>query len=240
MTPTAILFWLALAIFAAALQSTLTGFGFALMVMPLAVYLLDIRTAAPLVALVALTLNIINFIRYRQSLDWSEVRRLTLLMMAGIPVGIWALAALDEQIVKRGLGVVLAGYALYAMLRPARLHPISRVWAYPAGFIAGCLGGAYNTPGPPVILYGSLRQWPHHRFRAVLQGAFLLGAVMVVISHALARNITIEVERLYLLSLPALVLGVAVAARLDRRIPADLLRKAVVILILLLGLSLLI
>ena len=64
--------------------------------MPLAVHLLGIHTAAPLVAMSALTLNIINVIRYRQSLDFSEIKRLGLLTVLGIPVGVWALGNLDE------------------------------------------------------------------------------------------------------------------------------------------------
>ena len=69
----------------------------------------------------------------------------------------------------------------------------SRRWAYPAGFIAGCLGGAYNTAGPPVIVYGSLRQWPKEEFRAVLQAFFFVNAVFTVASHTIARHLTTTV-----------------------------------------------
>ena len=231
---------LAFFVFAAALTQTLTGFGFSLILMPLAVHLFGIHTAAPLVAMGALSLNIINVIRYRQSLDFSEIKRLGLLTLLGIPVGVWALGSLDEQFVKVGLGVVLAGYALFILVKPTASHPISRWWAYPAGFLAGALGGAYNTSGPPLILYGSLRQWSHHRFRAVLQAVFLLIASIVVLTHGVAGNITADILHLYLLAVPFLFLGIIGAALLDRRIQPQRLSTLVTVLILVLGVSLII
>lgn len=231
---------LAFFVFAAALTQTLSGFGFSLIVMPLAVHLLGIHTAAPLVAMGALTLNIINVIRYRQSLDFSEIKRLGVLTVLGIPVGVWALGNLDEQLVQTGLGVVLAGYALFILIKPAAPHPISRWWAYPAGFIAGALGGAYNTSGPPLILYGSLRQWSHHRFRAVLQAVFLLTASIVVLTHGVVGNITDDILHLYILAVPFLLLGIIAGALLDHRIQPQRLRTLVTVLILALGVSLII
>jgi len=232
--------FLACFVFIAALTQTLSGFGFSLIVMPLAVHLLGIHAAAPLVAMGALTLNIINVIRFRQSLDFSEIKRLGLLTILGIPVGVWALGNLDEQLVQTGLGVVLAGYALFVLIRPTPLHPISRWWSYPAGFLAGALGGAYNTSAPPLILYGSLRQWPHHRFRAVLQAVFLLTASIVVLTHGIAGNITDSVLNQYLLIVPLLILGVVGGALLDHRIPPQRLRTLVTVLVLVLGISLII
>ena len=44
------------------------------------------------------------------------------------------------------------------------------------GFFAGILGGAYNTNGPPVVIYGSLRKWSPATFRATLQGYFFMAA----------------------------------------------------------------
>ncbi|MFQ5856424.1 MAG: hypothetical protein ACE5LU_12350, partial [Anaerolineae bacterium] len=77
-------------------------------------------------------------------------------------------------VVKRLLGLILIAYACYTLAHPVTPRLSSRRWVYPVGFVAGCLGGAYNTPGPPVIVYGSLRQWPKQEFRAMLQAFFCL------------------------------------------------------------------
>lgn len=230
---------LAAIIFLAALLQTLTGFGFALLVMPATTLLLGIRAAAPLVALVALALYAANLLRFRQAIAWGELRRLGGMAALGVPAGIWLLRNVDERLITAALGLLLAAYALYALLRPATLQPISPAWAYPLGFAVGCLGGAFNIPGPPVILYGSLRQWPHDRFRAVLQALFLISGSLVVAGHALSGAYAGAVLPTAALLILPLLLGSALGARLDRRIPPQHLRTFVTAFILLLGLSLL-
>jgi uncharacterized membrane protein YfcA len=226
-------------VFLAALIQGLSGFGFALIVMPLITLVIGLRTAAPLVALAGLSVYGINVIRFRRSVNAGELVCLGIAAASGIPVGIWVLANVDESVIKPLLGSILIAYALYTLMRPTmpRLH--SRWWAYPAGFVAGCLGAAYNTPGPPVIVYGSLRQWPKDEFRAVLQSLFFLSALLVVISHLLAGNVTGEVLKLYLYAVPALALGILAASRLDGKVDRDRFRVLVTVMILILGLSLL-
>jgi uncharacterized membrane protein YfcA len=226
-------------VFFAAFIQALSGFGFALMVMPLITIFIDLRTAAPLVALAALTSYIINVIRYRQAVDLRQVLRLGAASALGTPVGLWALVSVDEFVVKPLLGLILVAYAVYRLVHPTELHLCSSRWVYPAGFIAGCLGGAYNTPGPPVIVYGSLRQWSRAEFRAVLQAFFFLNATLVVASHCLARHFTPAVLTLYACAVPALLLGIFVGSRADSRLSRDRFRTIVTGMILLLGLSLL-
>jgi uncharacterized membrane protein YfcA len=92
----------------------------------------------------------------------------------------------------------------------------------PFGLLAGILGGAYNTNGPPVVLYGALRRWPPERFRATLLGYFLPAAVMICAGHALGGLWSVRVFQLYALSLPAVALALLVGVRLGRRIPERL------------------
>ena len=74
MTPPFVLF--AISVFTAAALQTLAGFGFAMIVMPLAVLVFGLEVAAPLVAVIALTLYVTNLARYRRALDFREVGRL--------------------------------------------------------------------------------------------------------------------------------------------------------------------
>ncbi len=225
--------------FTAAFVQSLTGFGFALIVMPLLTIALGIRTAAPMVALTALTVYTVNLLRYRRAINIPEMLRLGLASAAGVPTGIWLLSTADEGLVMRMLGVILAAYAGYSLLQPKARRALARGWVYPAGFLAGCLGGAFNTPGPPVIVYGSLRHWPRNEFRAVLQALFLLNSVLVVASHAVARHLTRQVFAYYLYAVPALAVGILIGSVVDSKIDQRQFRKLVTAMILALGLALL-
>jgi len=226
------------AIFVAAVLQSLSGFGFALIVMPVLTLVVGLRTAAPTVALIALTLYTINVLRYRRSIDLREVFRLGLASALGVPIGVWVLANVDETLVKQVMGAFLIVYALYSFARPAMSWQPGQFWVYPAGFLAGCLAGAYNVPGPPVIVYGSLRRWPRDEFRAVLQSLFLVNASLVVTSHLLARHVTAEVLTYCLYALPALLLGVVVGSLLDQRVNRQAFRIIVQAMILVMGLAL--
>jgi hypothetical protein len=108
------------------------------------------------------------------------------------------------------------------------------------GFLSGILAGAYNTGGPPLIIYGAIKKWPREQFKSILQSVFLVNGVMVVARHAAGGLITGPVLRYYLYSVPLLLVGVFLGTRVDRLVGPEQFRKLVLVLILLLGVSLLV
>lgn len=239
MNETTTLIFLIAFVFFAAFEQTISGFGFALIVMPLATLLLGVKSAAPLVALWGLTLYTINLLRYRHALDSRELLRLGLAAAVGVPLGVWGLMRLDELLIKTSLGVLLMGYALFALAQRVPSLALSARWAVLAGLASGCLGGAYNLPGPPLILYGTLRHWPREEFRAMLQALFFTTALLTVLSHFLARHYSPALLTSYALGLPALGSGIWSAARVDRRMDHTAFRRIVLLMILALGVTLL-
>lgn len=229
---------IALIMFFAFFTLSLTGFGHALVAMPLLTPLVGIEVAAPLVALVSLTGELIMLARYRQHLRISSVWRLSLAALLGIPLGVFLARALDQRLVLMVLGGVAAGYGVYALLN-LRLPEIrSRNWAFPFGFVAGLLSGAYNTGGPPIVIYGSLSRWPAETFKSSVQGMFVINGALVISLHTLAGHITAPVAAGYLVALPMLVLGLLAGFRLERHVNPALFRRLVLLLLVLVGLRL--
>jgi hypothetical protein len=236
--PSLALAFLVVVTFFASMVQTLAGFAFALIMMPIVTIILGVRTAAPLVALTALTLYAVNSLRYQASLNLREVWRLGAAAVAGVPVGIWMVANVRESFVKVLLGVILIGFGLCGLTRLKPLRPCSPRWAYLAGFMSGSLGGAYNTSGPPLAVYGALRQWPKDEFRAGLQSLFFVSGALTVISHAVANHLTSTVLWLYVWTPPALLLGILAGGWIDRYVDKERFRILVIVMILLLGVSL--
>ena len=223
-------------IFLAIFTQSLTGFGSGLVSMAFLPDILGVRTAVPLVVLVTGTLEAFLLVRYRSAFNFKAVWPLTLASIFGIPVGIWALRGIDEDILLTVLGAVMASYALYALLNfklPELKHP---AWAIVFGFCAGLLSGAYSVGGPPAIIYGSCRRWSPQEFKSNLQGFFLVNDTLAILGHGISGNLTPVVWRTYFLVLPALALGILVGTGLDRYINPGIFRKIVLILLVVMGL----
>jgi uncharacterized membrane protein YfcA len=222
-------------VFLAIFTQSLTGFGSGLVSMAFLPDILGVRTAVPLVVLVTGTLEAILLVRFRSAFNLKAVRPLTLASIFGIPVGIWALRGIDEDILLTVLGAVMASYALYALLNfrlPELKHP---AWALLAGFLAGVLSGAYSVGGPPAIIYGSCRRWGPEEFKGNLQGFFLVNDTLAILGHGLSGNLTPQVWQTYLLVLPALAVGILAGSAVDRFINPRTFRKMVLILLVIMG-----
>ena len=218
-------------------QST-AGFGMALTSMPLFVDLLGIHVASPLVSLIGITSQFIMLLRYRRSLNIRAVVRLAGASLLGIPIGVFLLKRVDVDVITAVLGIIITGYAIYALLQlklPLLTYP---AWAYGFGFIGGILSGAFNTSGPSIVVYATCRRWSPSEFRGNIQGFFLLNSIMTMISHAISGNYTLFVFQNYFWALPGIALGFLVGFSLDKKINPEQFQKIVLILLIFLGIRL--
>ncbi len=225
----------AFVIFLAVFTQSVTGFGSALVSMSVLPQILGIRVAAPLVALMGGVLEIVLIVRYRRATNWGAVRQIVIASLLGVPLGILALSRIDERLILIVLGVVLAGYGLYGLLGPKLPELAHPAWAYLAGFLGGLLGGAYNTSGPPVIVYGNCRRWPPSEFKGNLQGFFLFNSALIIAGHAWSQNLTPVVWEHLGVALPAIALGLIAGFVLEKHIHPARFRRIVLWALLIMG-----
>jgi uncharacterized membrane protein YfcA len=215
-----------------------TGFGLALVAMPFIAEPLGVQSSTALIALIAFLTRIVLLLAYREDIDLKVVSRMTAASIVALPIGVFVLQRLDSHLVLALLGVVISGYALYALLNlrlPEVAHP---GWAYGFGFVAGLLSGAYNTGGPPVVMYGTSRRWGPAEFKSNVQGIGLFNSIIVIGLHVAAHNYTPGVLNNFLISLPVVLLGLVLGVFAARRINAYWFNRMVLALLLVVGLSL--
>lgn len=234
------IFLVGMVVFLAVFTQSLSGFGVALVAMALLPALVGIKVATPFVALFALLLEVVLVLRYRKSMQFRAVMHIALAAVVGTPLGVLFLARVNERISLTVLGVVIAGYAIYALLGLKMPRLEKGLWAYLAGLLGGMLGGAYNTSGPPVIVYADCRRWPPDVFKGNLQGYFIIVSSAVVVSHALNGNFTTQVWNMFFWTLPFLAVGIIAGLSLDRWLNPVLFRRVVLALLVLMGVRLMI
>ena len=227
-------------VFVAVLTRSTFGFGEELVAMPLLSLVIPVERAALLVALVSTTTSAAVLAQDWRSVHVRTAGWLIAFSLAGIPLGLLLLKYADARVVKAVLGVVLLGFSGFCLLgrRPWTLHTDRSAWAF--GLCAGVLGGAYNTHGPPLVIYGTLRQWSAEHFRATLQGYALPTGLVVLAAHGVAGLWVSAVLWQYALALPAVLAAVVLGRALNRAFPAERFFRAVHAVLMLLGTMLLV
>lgn len=219
MPPLSILIPVVLILFAAAFIRSSIGFGDAVLAMPLLALFVPLKTATPLVALCATTMTVSILVGSWRKTDWKATLYLVTATLIGIPPGLFLLKKMPDITLKLILGLIIGLYGLFRLLGPnLRLKKDSAVLPFLFGLTAGLLGGAYNTNGPPIVIYGTLRAWSPSRFRATLQGYFLPTGFLILAGHGLSGLWTENVFLLFGLAVPAVLAGVFAGGVVHRRL----------------------
>lgn len=225
-------------IFLGAFTRATLGFGDALVAMPLLAMFADMEIAAPLVAFEAVVIATTMLLESWRKVDFKAAWRLILASLVGIPLGLILLKSAPEVIVKSLLGIILILFGIYNLLKPDLPAIKSKPLAYLAGFLGGILGGAYNTNGPPVIIYGTLSKWSPTRFRATLQCYFVPTAFFILMGHGVAGHWIPDVLKLFAYSFPIILLATFLGTKLSYKIPAGRFDRFVYAALIVMGLLL--
>jgi uncharacterized membrane protein YfcA len=204
-------------LFVATLVRSTLGFGEALVAVPLLALVIPVKTAAPVAALVSITVAAIVIVQDWRQIHFKSAGWLIASTLAGIPFGVLLLTRVAEPVVKGVLAVVIIAFAAQA-LRHAGWHLKTDRFAWMFGLVAGVLGGAYGMNGPPLAVYGSLRGWTPGEFRATLQGYFLPASAVGMLGYWSVGLWTPDVTRLYLTSLPAVLIAIFAGVQASRKL----------------------
>jgi len=212
-----------------------TGFGSALIMLPLLTLLLGVKTVVPMVILLGLCINVILFLQIRRHLEWKRVRILFAASVPGIFCGVYILKTMSTGFLELAIGMVLIVFPGYLMSRSVPEREVAPVWAWPVGFLSGVLGGSVSAGGPPVIIYVAMQPWGKLSIKSTLVGFFLITSVAIGAVQAAGGLMTREVLALFAAGLPALVTGVLAGSYLFDRIDSVAYRKVLNVLLILLG-----
>lgn len=211
-----------------AVTQGLTGFGFALISVPLLSLFLDIKTAIPLGALCGLVINLLLFLKFKKHMDLREIGPLMAGALLGIPMGAVFLREAAPGVIKIILAFVVLLFALYSLSGKVSTKGINVNWGYFYGFMAGILGGAFNTNGPPVLIYSYLKGWDKNIMKASLVGFFTFTSVIIVSSHLAAGLITKSILVQFLYLLPVITVGIAFGNWLFSRVSSKIYNKVII------------
>jgi hypothetical protein len=226
--------------FAGSVIFGITGFGAALLTIPLATHLVPLPFARALYVLMDLANAFrIGFENPRNALR-SEWTRFVPTIALGTAAGATLLVNLPRQAATFALGVFILAFAAYSLAR----HPEARAalgarWAYVAGFAGGVTSTLFGAGGPPYAIYLSQRGLTKEQFRATL-GLATLSSISMRTAAFLLTGLLLDAN-VWLCAaavVPAGLAGLWAAGHLFRRISREMLLRAVSLMLLASGASL--
>lgn len=147
------LVWLMLVIGAAGLVRGFSGFGTALVFVPVANIFLDAKQVVTVIALTGVASNAVILPRAWKQGSRAEVGLLVIAALLTVPAGLWLLDVLDKTTV-RWVVTVVAGGMLASLISGWRFSAVvTRPALLAIGAAAGVVGGMTGLTGPVVILF---------------------------------------------------------------------------------------
>jgi uncharacterized membrane protein YfcA len=229
------------AAFAGGFVSGFSGFAMGLVVSGVWLHIITPIQTAALIAGYGLLTQGYGILKLRQALNWQTIWPLTLGTTIGIPVGVILLNHINPVYLRLGVGVLLVLYTVYSLARPA-FKPM-KIGVGPdiaIGIVNGLVGGLTGLGGIVSTISCQWRGWTKDAQRAVFQPVLFAAFVIISISMAITGAVTPETLKLYGLGLPFLLAGLWSGFKFYGKIDEETFRKAVLMLLLLAGLSLIV
>lgn len=226
-----------LALFLGALVQGASGFAFSLVSLPLLTLAMPAGRAVPMLTLFGLAINSIVLFSARSRKLPAGFPALLTAGAAGTVPGVLLLGSVPEVPLAIGVGltVALIAGAYLAGFRAGLSR--SRAAVVPVGLLSGVMNGLMTFSGPPVIILLTERGAGRDEFRAGLAFYFLGLNLLTVPMLASAGLLDVAVLAATAELLPAAAAGAILGSALSGRIPQDAFRRAVLVLLAILGLS---
>lgn len=211
--------------FASGMARGFSGFGAALIFIPLASAMMGPKAAAPLLVIVNGVLSASLVPGAWGKADKRQVGIMALGSLAGVPIGTWLLVSLDPLYIRWAI-VVLSSAMLFLLLsgwcyrgRPTAPATIG------IGALSGVFTGAAQVGGPPVVMYWLGGMIPAAMVRANFVLFFAATTVMTTVSYLLEDLFTRSLLVLSLVVGPAFGLGLFAGACLFRLSTEEVFRR---------------
>lgn len=225
--------------FLGALVYGITGFGAALVAIPLATQFVPLRFALAVFVLLDLANALRLGLEAPRHVVRGEVARLVPMIFVGIVLGVTALVKMPRQGGMLALGAFIVAFALYSLVSRRPRGTLSRAWAWPAGLAGGVTSALFGAGGPPYAIYLSQRDLSKESFRATLAVTSIASIALRLAAFVFTGLMSdSRVWIAALIALPAAWIGISAASRLFHHIRRETLMRAVALMLLASGGSL--
>jgi uncharacterized membrane protein YfcA len=211
-----------------ALTQTITGFGFAIIMMAL-LPLFAPNTVAVLLSLMgATTINIWLMWKFRKSVKIRLVFLPALFAAFGAMAGVLFGLKTAPSLYLRLLGILLVLLSLWFMFFEKRVHiKASPASGSVAGIISGVLGAMFAMAGPPRVLYYNAVTEDKEIYMGCLQASFLAMSAVSILGRVAVGLWPPDMGTYLIPCALGIVCGVVPGQRLFHKVNAERLKRII-------------
>jgi uncharacterized membrane protein YfcA len=231
---------MAVTVAASYLIFAITGFGAALVTVPVLSHLLPLPFVLPLAVLLDVSASLVMGVRFQRDADRHELRWMVPFSLAGALLGVNLLVTLPREAALTGLGICAIAYGVYSLRHGAGLRRVSFAWAPASGFVGGTMGTFFGIGAPPYAMYLSRRIEDKAVMRATLSTMVLFSTGIRAIVFAFAGLILLDRIVAFALLFPFVLAGLWAGNRVHMRMSREKVLAAISILLIANGTSLLV
>ena len=221
-----------------------TGFGSALIAVPLLSWFWPLPEVVALMVSLDLVASIVHGGLNLAAVQWRAIAKLVPGSLLGVALALVFLQKLPPQwpLVALGLYVTWVGWRA---LRPARQNSPSRtpgpVYTAAIGTVVGIIELLFGTSGPPIVAWMSLQLHDVRQVRASTPVALVFVSLIALAGMATDGRLSTALHwQRFGLLLPVALVGVTVGHKFAGKLPDQRLRKIVCGLLVVSGLALIV
>ncbi|MFM9851573.1 MAG: sulfite exporter TauE/SafE family protein [Sphingomonadaceae bacterium] len=217
--------------FGAAAIRGLTGFGMAIILVPLLCIVMRPDDAVILAILLQFMIGPIGIVKILREAHFSSAIPIMATAILATPFGLWLLANTPPDIARVSVAAIAIGAFLLVIMPRNRAATPSMPTSLVTGALAGLLTGFAAMPGPPVVLFYIRDSFTPSVARASMMLIFFATAITATTVAALSGLVSTPTVVIAFVMLLPMIAGNWIGGLAFGRISAPLWRGAVALLL---------
>jgi uncharacterized membrane protein YfcA len=206
---------------------------------PILSHFLPLDLVLPMCVLLDVSAAFALGVRFSREADWSELKWMVPLSLAGAVAGVTLLVALPRQATIAGIGIFLLAYSLYSLRQGEATRTVSRAWAPVSGLVGGAFGTLFGIGAPPYAIYLAHRLQDKIAYRATLSNMVIFSVSIRALVFTAGGLMLADRLAGFAALVPFCLGGLWLGNRIQGRMSRTALLRVVSILLFLIGASLL-
>jgi len=222
------IYWIILIVLAASLIKGITGFGFALVSLPLLLIWYSPKELIPVLILCNLAASLIIVLQKKeQKLINKQFQSLIVYGALFTVLGVLVLNYFSENFLIKIMSIFFILMSVLSIVGIKYTVKLSDLSYKVAGAFLGFLTGSISISGPPMALFLHSANVSNQEFREIFSWFSIVTSVVALVGYGFSGILTFQTLRMSALFLPILFAGSYVGKRINHRVPVPVFKKSI-------------